>query len=207
MKLKICGLSRASEVETCVDHGVDFCGFILNYTKSHRLISFEAAQILTSIPKKNSKYVGVLVSPTNQELIRFSKLNFDYFQLYGKYNTHSLLEIKKKFKKKIISVVQVKVPKDVDKYKEIESGSDIVLWDSSGYEKSLTWNYNLIKNISLKACKMIAGNITINKIKNISNIAEIIDVSGALETNKVKDISKIKEFITEIKKLNENNKR
>ena len=103
--------------------------------------------------------------------------------------------------------MQVKVPKDVDKYKEIESGSGIVLWDSSGYEKSLTWNYNLIKNISLKACKMIAGNITINKIKNISNIAEIIDVSGALETNKVKDISKIKEFITEIKKLNENNKR
>ena len=48
---------------------------------------------------------------------------------------------------------------------------------------------------------MIAGNITIDKIKDLVNLADTIDVSGALETNKVKDINKIKKFTTKLKKL------
>ena len=47
---------------------------------------------------------------------------------------------------------------------------------------------------------MIAGNITLEKISKFSSLADIIDVSGALETNKVKDINKIKEFILKVKK-------
>ena len=52
---------------------------------------------------------------------------------------------------------------------------------------------------------MIAGNITKDKLNDLSKLAEIVDVSGALETNKVKDISKIKEFIIHIKKINNEN--
>ena len=51
---------------------------------------------------------------------------------------------------------------------------------------------------------MVAGNITIDKIKNLVDLADTIDVSGALETNKVKDINKIKKFIDKINKINEN---
>ena len=52
---------------------------------------------------------------------------------------------------------------------------------------------------------MVAGNITIDKIKNLVNLADTIDVSGALETNKVKDINKIKEFTIDIKKTSHEN--
>ena len=52
---------------------------------------------------------------------------------------------------------------------------------------------------------MIAGNITIDKLENLIGLADIVDVSGALETNKVKDINKIKKFATEIKKFNYEN--
>ena len=52
---------------------------------------------------------------------------------------------------------------------------------------------------------MIAGDITINKLDDLYNLADIIDVSGALETNKVKDINKIKNFITKKKKINAQN--
>ena len=48
---------------------------------------------------------------------------------------------------------------------------------------------------------MIAGNITKEKLGDLSKLADIVDVSGALETNKVKDINKIKEFITQVKKI------
>ena len=205
MKLKACGLSNTLEVETCVSLNVDYCGFILNYPKSHRYISLDKAKNLTDIDKGNTNYVGVLVNPTDKELNEFSKLNLDYFQLYGNFYPGQLIKIKEKFKKKIIASIQVKKREDIDKYKLIEDDSDIILWDSSGYEESLSWDYSWLQPISTKVEKMVAGNITINKIKNLVNLADTIDVSGALETNKVKDINKIKKFTSEIRKINDTN--
>jgi phosphoribosylanthranilate isomerase len=205
MKLKVCGLSNPVEIETCISSDVDYCGFILNYTKSHRYISLDKAKELTKINKGNTKYVGVLVEPTIEQLNQFSELNFDYFQLYGNFHTDELMSIKDKFKKKIISSIQVKKKNDIKSYKLVESNSDIILWDSSGYEESLSWDYNWLKTVSTKVERMVAGNITIDKIKDLVNLADTIDVSGALETNKVKDINKIKEFIAEVKKISHEN--
>ena len=205
MKLKVCGLSSRIEVETCVSLNVDYCGFILNYPKSHRYISFEKAKKLTNINKKNTKYVGVLVKPSEDQLSQFSKLNLDYFQLYGNFYSKELKRIKEKFKKKLIYSIQVKKKEDINKYKLIEDDTDVILWDSSGYEESLSWDFKWLKPVSTKVEKMIAGNITIDKIKNLVNLADTIDVSGALETNKVKDINKIKEFNAEIKKISHEN--
>ncbi len=201
MKLKVCGLSRKKEIITCINHEVEFCGLILNYPKSHRHVTFSRARELIKIKRKKTKFVGVLVNPTNKDLKKFSHLKLDYFQLYGKYDNSKLRLIKKKFKKKIISVIVVKKKRDVQNYKKIKDNSDIILWDSSGYEKSLTWNYDWIKHIRTKAKKMVAGNITINKLKYLKNYADIVDVSGALETRKKKDIKKIKEFVKQVRKL------
>ena len=207
MKLKVCGLSKLDDVKACISENVQYCGFILNYPKSHRYISFEKAKILTSLKKNKTKFVGVLVDPKESELEFFSKLNLDFFQLYGKFNNKYLFDIKKKFKIKIISTIQVKKKEDVIKYKTIEKASDIILWDSSGYQESLGWNFNWLKLVKTKTKKMIAGNINTKKLKKLVNLADIIDVSGALETNKVKDIIKIKKFISEINKVNDENKK
>jgi phosphoribosylanthranilate isomerase len=83
MQAKVCGLSTSEQVETCIEHGANFCGFILNYEKSHRFINYQTAEKLTKINKKNTAYVGVLVNPTVDELKMFSNLNLDYFQIYG----------------------------------------------------------------------------------------------------------------------------
>ena len=205
MKVKICGLSTAEQVKTCIDFAADYCGFILNYPKSHRYIDLQKAKELTNIKKKSTKFVGVLVNPKNKELEKFSKLNIDYFQIYGNYNENLISQIKKNFNKKIIVAIQVKNKKDVYNYKKFENIADIILWDSSGYELSLEWNFNWIKSVKTEALKMIAGNININKIEEVFNLADIVDVSGALETNKVKDISKIKNFLVNLKKLNYEN--
>ena len=205
MKVKICGLSTADQVQTCIDNSADFCGFILNYKKSHRFIQFEKAKELTNIEKKNTKYVGVLVNPKNEELEKFSKLNIDYFQIYGNYNEKLISDIKLQFNKKIIVAIQVKGKKDILNYKQFEKVADIILWDSTGLELSLDWNFDWIKSIESNVTKMIAGNINVDKLKKIFNLADIVDVSGALETNKVKDIAKIKNFINSLKRLNNEN--
>ena len=205
MELKVCGLTKTEELKFCVDNDVNYCGFILNYPKSHRSITLEKVKTLTNIQKKNSSYVGVLVKPTNKELEIFSKLNFDYLQLYGNYSRQELVEIKENFGQKIITAIQVEDEKDIEKFKIFEDVSDIILWDSSGYEKSLSWNFDWVRSIKTNAKKMIAGNITLDKLYDLAKITDIIDVSGALETNKVKDINKIKNFVTKIKQINNEN--
>ena len=52
---------------------------------------------------------------------------------------------------------------------------------------------------------MIAGNITKDKLSDLSKLADIVDVSGALETNKVKDVKKIEDFVIQVKKINNEN--
>ena len=205
MKVKVCGLTNREHVEKCIQYNVDFCGFILNYSKSHRYIDYKTAKELTSIKKGSTNFVGVLVDPKKDELEKFSKLNLDYFQIYGDYNQDDINNLKNKYKKKIIFSIQVKEKEDVLNYKKIMKSADIILWDSSGLQESLTWNYEWIKSIPNNFTKMVAGNITIDKLEYISTIADIVDVSGALETNKVKDINKIKKFLEKIKKINDEN--
>jgi len=100
MQSKICGLTSSKQVKTCISYGADFCGFILNYKKSHRYINYNRAKKLTDIDKKQTKYVGVLVNPTEKEFKKFSLLNLDYFQIYGQFTSSQIKKVRKNIKKK-----------------------------------------------------------------------------------------------------------
>ena len=203
MQVKVCGLKSAEEVETCVSHNANFCGFILNYKKSHRFINYQTAKKLTQIKKKNTFYVGVLVNPSDEELKKFSNLNLDYFQIYGNYTEKQLNEIKINYKKKIIISLQIKEAQDIFNYKIYEKVADIILFDSSGLHQSLSWNYNWIKKVPTSITRMLAGNVNIDILENLKEITDIVDVSGALETDKVKDLNKIKNFLNKVKEIND----
>jgi len=99
--------------------------------------------------------------------------------------------------------LQIKEERDVLKYKNYEKVADIILFDSSGLHKSLSWNYNWIKSVPSSVTRMLAGNINIDILENLKKITDIVDVSGALEIDKVKDIDKIKNFLNKIKKIND----
>ncbi len=203
MQTKVCGLSTTEQVKTCIAYGANFCGFILNYKKSHRFINYQNAEQLTQINKKNTFYVGVLVNPSREELKSFSNLNLDYFQIYGDYSCEQIREIKDNYKKKIIISLQIKQEKDILKYKIYEKVADIILFDSSGLHQSLSWNYNWIKQVPSSITRMLAGNINIDMLENLKEITDIVDVSGALETDKVKDLDKIKNFLNKINQIND----
>ena len=203
MQVKICGLKTTKEVKTCVSNNANFCGFILNYRKSHRFINYQTAERLTQINKQNTFYVGVLVNPTKEEFKKFSNLNLDYFQIYGDYSKKQLNKIKINYKKKIIMSLQIKQEKDILRYKIYEKVADIILFDSSGLHQSLSWNYNWIKQVPSSITRMLAGNINVDMLENLKKVTDIVDVSGALETDKVKDLNKIKNFLTKVKQIND----
>ena len=204
MLAKICGLAEKNQVKTCLEYGASMCGFILFYPKSHRNLSLQKVSELTSI--KNSKSnVAVMVEPSKSDLEKIKDLNFQYYQIYGNQDQAEIIEIKKRNNVKIIKALTIETGKDVLKYKKYETVSDIILFDSIGREKSLSFDHSLLKDVPKNVIKMIAGNIQVQDLEKISKIADIVDVSGAVETEKKKDLTKIKEFLLKIKEINELN--
>tara|TARA_B100001123_G_scaffold429126_1_gene547124 strand:+ start:1761 stop:2372 length:612 start_codon:yes stop_codon:yes gene_type:complete len=202
LKAKICGLTKDSEIKSCIEFGAAFCGFILNWPKSHRYINIDKLRSLTKIKIKSPEFVGVLVNPTDEEINIFSSTNLQYFQLHGEENIDRIKEIKQISKKKIIKTIKVNNEKDIEIYEEYKKIADIILFDSFGYESSQSFEHKLLKKLNKKNTKwMIAGNIGIGDLENVAKIADYVDVSGSLETNKEKDLTKIKDFLLKIKNL------
>ena len=204
MKSKICGISDTKTLEFLTNHPnpPEFIGFIVNYHKSKRYVDLDKLKKLLSIDKKNSSYVAVLVKPDRNILEKIKDLPFDYYQIYD-CDPNQIKIIKEKYQRKIIAAFTIENSQDVKKYSLYKNITDIYLFDSKGYEKSLSFNHSLIKNIKLNKEVMLAGNIKVNdKLENFKKIADIIDISGGVETSGLKDISKIEIFLNKIKKLN-----
>ena len=205
MKLKICGISDIKTLEYLTDHPLSpaYIGFITNYPKSRRFVELNALKDLLKVDKKNSKYVAVLVKPDYKILEEIKDLPFDYYQLYD-CSPEQVKSIKENYNKKIITALTIENKKDFENYQNYNDVTDIFLFDSKGYEKSMSFDHKLIENKKINKEIMLAGNIQINdKLENYKKIADIIDISGGLETSGLKDISKIEIFLKKIKELND----
>ena len=200
---KICGISDSITLSFLINHPhpPKFIGFICNYPKSPRHVKYENLKKLLSIDPKYSCYVAVLVKPNAEILEKIKNLPFDYYQLYD-CSPEEIIEIKKKYKKKIITAFTIKTESDLENYKLYSDVTDIYLFDSKGYEKSESFDHALIKNVNLDKELMIAGNIKYNdELKNYIKFANFIDLSGGLETSGLKDLSKIEFFLNKVKEI------
>ena len=204
MKSKICGISDSETLKYLTNHSnpPQFIGFIVNYSKSKRFVNHNQLKELLKIDKNNSKYVAVLVRPDENILEEIKDLPFDYYQIYDS-SSNEINSIKKKYNRKIIIAITVKDQNDVTKYMEYNELADIILFDSKGYEKSISFDHQLIKNLKINKKLMLAGNIQVeDNLENYKEIADIVDISGGLETSGLKDISKINIFLNKIKLIN-----
>ena len=205
MQVKICGISDPITLKFLTEHphSPKFIGFIVNYPKSKRYVQTSKLKNLLKIDKKNSLYVAVLVKPDKKILEEIKNLPFDYYQIYD-CEPKEINDIKEIYNKKIITAFTVQSSDDVKKYNLYDDVSDIFLFDSKGYEKSMSFEHELIKNIKFNKKVMLAGNIQVNdELEKFRKIADIIDISGGVETSGVKDVSKIEIFLNKIKKMND----
>ena len=201
--LKICGVSDPKTLSFILNHNhkPTMIGFITNYKKSKRFVEFEKLKDLISVDKKKVNFVSVLVNPNDEILEKIKNLNFDYYQLYD-VNPIRTKEIKSKFKKKIITALTISNKDDVVKFKDFSEISDMILFDSKGYEKSEGFDHSLLNDVPNELKKMIAGNIQIDDISNFKDKDFIVDVSGALEDhNGKKDINKIDKLLNLFEKI------
>ena len=196
---KICGVKDPQTLSYIINHKYPpkMIGFICNWPKSKRFVKNEDLNHLLNIDKKQSKFVAVLVNPDEIILEQLKDLPFDYYQIYDS-SPNYIKKIKEKYNKKIISVVTVSTKDDVDNYKQYENISDIILFDSKGYHKSLAFNHDYLDKVITKLPIMIAGDIKIDDLSNFKNKNFCIDISGGLETGGIKDINKIDKFLNSV---------
>ena len=199
IELKICGIKSENIIKTILENGgCKYLGFVF-YPPSPRNLSIEQSKKLTSIVPKHIKKVAVLVKPENS-FVEKIKNQFDYFQVYDS-SPSEVKALKLLSNKKIIKAIKVKKKEDIDLYKDYVGIADDFLFDSSGMEKSFSFDWNYLKKIEIKNW-FLAGGISINNLDKVKNITKKIDISSSLEDNPgEKSAKKVLNFLKKVKDL------
>ena len=203
VKLKICGLTNAADVQAAIDAGADYLGFIL-YPMSSRFISpAKARELIKKVPRK-IKTVGVFVnSPPNQivELMEFC--GFNIAQLHGDESAADALEIGRE---RVWKAMALNTAKDIEQAAAFPAAA--ILADSigtvhrGGTGKKCDWQQAAEAAKQLKL--ILAGGI------NPENVAEAakavkpfaVDVCSGVEASKgIKDHQKILELAAKLKNI------
>ncbi len=200
MKIKICGLNPIKDVQICINHKVNYLGFVF-YEKSPRNVNLPDIKALSKYDKKNSAFVAVTVNPSDQFIKENLLGNFEYIQLHGSETKQRIDEIKN-MGFKVIKTVKVKEEKDIQKHEKYID-SNIILFDTPGMEKSLEFPEKLISKIPKGEKYALAGSISEKNVENLNKLGvNFFDLSSSLESQLgCKDHLKIENFIKKINDL------
>lgn len=203
-KVKICGLTRAQDIEAAIMHGASYLGFIVEAASPRQLSVTEAARL--SRPAKGlAKTVAVTVN-ADDDLIRAigAQMQPDYIQLHGSETPQRAADIRKLSGAGIIKAVKIRFKADFQDAELFSGIADFVLYDSAppsgsavqgGHGTAFDWT--MIAANPMPKIWALAGGLKPQNARGTAAIgAAILDVSSGLESAPgVKDAAKIKAFM------------
>ncbi|SHN56914.1 phosphoribosylanthranilate isomerase [Desulfovibrio litoralis] len=210
LKLKVCGLTRPEDIQTCCEQGIDFTGLIFA-SKSPRKLTLEQAQSLLeqsvqAFKTYKTKKVGVFVKQPIDEVREIATtLNLDYIQLHGDEDEAFCNHFKPE---KIIKVVWAdKIAekcKDKNEFqtkfeaelKRFSSYCAYFLCDAgkSGGGSGECLNWLNLSTIKFPKPWFLAGGLNLNNASQAFNEAKpnVLDFNSGLELSPgIKDCNKI----------------
>ena len=189
-KVKICGLSTPEAVQTAVEAGADYIGFV--FAPSKRQVTLEQArQLATGIPKGVQK-VGVFVSPQREEVEQACQVvGLDLIQVHGPIDDTILQDLPQQ------TIRAVQVGKDT----ALSESADYLLFDAPVAGSGQTFNWQELETQNFTKPFFIAGGLTVDNVADAIRFFHpyAVDVSSGVETNGKKDQEKIKRFIERVK--------
>lgn len=208
-QVKICGLTRAEDVEACIGQSVDFLGFIVA-APSPRRLSVAQAKPLFDAAKGLAKRVAVTVNADDDLLENIAlTLKPEYVQFHGDESVDRLADIAKKYDFKIIKACPIASDADMKTAGEYSGIADIILFDAKppkgssvrgGHGLAIDWN--IIRRAPTPKFYALAGGLnpdTVGEAIAMTN-APMVDVSSGVEIEPgVKDKRKIKAFMKTVK--------
>jgi len=199
VKIKICGLTRAEDVQAAVKAGADAVGFV--FTASPRRISIERAQELCAYVPGGVLRVGLFMDQDRSEIERVTAdVPLDILQFHGS-ETEQECSV---FKLPWLKAVAMEDTESVIRAEQDFPGASGLLLDShskgkrGGSGKLFDWS------LSRPVAKPIwlAGGLTADNVKQAIHTVRpyAVDVSSGVEAEPgIKDSSRMKAFIKAVR--------
>jgi len=208
ISVKICGIERIESLNTAIEHGADYIGFVFYPPSPRNLTLKKAKKLISRVPEHITK-VGLFVDPTNSEINNILKdTNLDLIQLHGYESPTRVLDLKDQSQLPIIKAIKLADNKDLETAKNYYDVADYLLFDAKAPTNllnalpggnAISFDWKLLKDAKIPLPWMLAGGlIAENIIEAIeASGANIVDVSSGVEINPgVKDPNLIKKFLT-----------
>ena len=201
-RAKICGITRAQDIQSVVEAGADAIGFVF-FPPSPRHVSIEQAQALAKLVPPYVQLVGLFVNASAEHIQSvLDSVPLDVLQLHGDESPEQCQQISAQCKRRWYKAIQVKP--DMDVVAEIQryqvAGASAVLLDAwhpdlkGGTGHCFDWNQFPQLDIPL----ILAGGLTPENVSDAidTTAAFAVDVSGGVESAKgIKDQQLIEKFM------------
>lgn len=180
MLIKICGITKLSEIEDLNELRPDYIGFV--FAKSKRQIDGKTAYRLKENLDKDIKTVGVFLNNTEEDILNVLKeVELDVIQLHGDEDNNFINSLKKKVKCDIWKAVSISTKEDMDK--AMSYNVDTLLLDGCNPGSGIAFDWKTLKDINVNKRIFLAGGI--NEENVLEGIREVkpdgIDTSSGVE--------------------------
>lgn len=197
-KMKLCGLTRACEIEWVNELMPDYIGFVFA-RKSTRRVSPEEARALKANLRPGIQAVGVFVNePVDSVAQLLAEGIIDVAQLHGQEDEAYIAALRARTDKPIFKAFRTE--SDADIARANASTADCVLLDSGSGGTGTTFNWQLLQG--MRRPYFLAGGLQIeNCAAAITSLHPYgVDVSTGIETDGKKDKTKMAAFATIVRK-------
>lgn len=196
-KIKLCGLSRACDIETANELKPEYIGFVFA-PESRRYVTPEKATELKRLLAHDIKAVGVFVNETPETVADFmNKGIIDIAQLHGNEDEAYIKNLRHLTDKPIIKAFRVETANDIERAEQ--STSNYILLDS-GAGTGTVFDWKLIQNIQRPY--FLAGGLDIDNVNSAIEALHpyAVDVSSGIETDGLKEKTKMAAFVAAVRK-------
>ncbi len=198
-KIKLCGLTRESDIEAANRLKPEYIGFVFA-SKSRRYIPPERAAELKRMLAPGIAAVGVFANEKPKVVAELLKSGtIDVAQLHGYEDEEYIGLLRELTDKRIIKAFRVENSCDVEG--AVRSSADYILLDSGTGGTGTVFDWELIKDIE-RPC-FLAGGLDISNVAEAVKMLEpyAVDVSSGIETDGIKDEIKMKEFVHTVRNV------
>lgn len=199
-KIKLCGLSRPSDIDAANELKPDYIGFVFA-PKSKRYVMPEKAMELKQMLLPEIQAVGVFVNERPESIAKLLQDGIiDMAQLHGDEGENYITQLRQFTDKPIIKAFRIQNASDIADAEQ--SSAEYILLDS-GAGTGTVFDWKMIQ--SMQRPYFLAGGL------DSDNVAEAVktlhpyavDVSSGIETDGLKSKTKMAAFVAAVRKEEE----
>lgn len=209
VEAKICGLSTPETLDTAVQGGARWIGFV-TYPRSPRHISTDLLRSLGARVPKSVGRVGLFVDPDDALLDeRLATGAIDMLQLQGSETPARVADLKTRTGKAVMKVINVATREDAERgIAAYASVADRLMFEPAGGVlpggNAKVFDWTILRGLTVPLPWFLAGGLTPDNVAEAVHVtgAPTVDVSSGVESSRgVKSIELIRAFLDRVKAL------